>query len=281
MADVDILPDLTEAEFMQCIGNYNALISGLPRRLTGQMIERGYRLKAIGYAASRLDNVDVSAARAMGIELFNAPASSAVAIAEQTFSQLLFLATKVGDDRLAGKILGLIGFGANDRQVANRARAFKMQVLANQPRLTPDLALAGWVQSVDLIELLHRSDFVSLHLPFNAETKTILGRDEIAAINQAACLINTGNAGLIDNERLLEALDQGRLTGAALFVHPNEKPNSLDAAANMVRKHDRVVTKPYQTKSSIATLMKQSTKQVSLSPICSVQCRLVRCCHCK
>ena len=92
VADVDIRPDLTEAEFMQCIGNYDALIAGPPRRLTGRMIERGYRLKAIGYAASRLDNVDVSAARAMGIEVFNAPASSAVAIAEQTLSQLLLLA---------------------------------------------------------------------------------------------------------------------------------------------------------------------------------------------
>lgn len=247
VADVDVLSNLTEMEFMQCIGDYDALIAGPPRRLTGRMIECGYRLKAIGYAASRLDNIDVSAAYAMGIEVFNAPASSAVAIAEQTLSQLLLLVNKVGDGRLVGKTLGLIGFGRIGRQVAQRACAFNMRVLANQPRLTPELALVAGVKAVDLMELLRESDFVSLHLPFNAETKTILGRDEIAAMKSTTCLINTGHAGLLDNEELLEALEHGRLAGAALFIHPSEMPEALDTAAILLRQHARVMTTPYQT----------------------------------
>lgn len=247
VADVDVLPDLTEMEFMQCIGDYDALIAGPPRRLTSQMIKRGCRLKAIGYAASRLDNIDVSAAYAMGIEVFNAPASSAVAIAEQTLSQLLLLVNRVGDGRLAGKTLGLIGFGRIGRQVAQRASAFNMRVLANQPHLTPELALAAGVKAVDLMELLRESDFISLHLPFNAETKTILGRDEIAAMKPTACLLNTGHAGLLDNEELLAALEHGRLAGAALFIHPSEIPKTLDTAAISVRQHTRVLTTPYQT----------------------------------
>lgn len=105
VADVDVLPHLTETELIRRIGDYDALLAGPPRRLTSRVIERGYRLQAIGYAAARLDNVDVSAARARGIEVFNAPASSAVAIAEQTLSQLLLLANKVGDGRLAGAAL--------------------------------------------------------------------------------------------------------------------------------------------------------------------------------
>ncbi|NHZ71584.1 MAG: hypothetical protein GWP17_00650 [Aquificales bacterium] len=217
-AQVDVLPNLNETDFMQRIGDYDALIAGPPRRLTGRMIERGYRLTAIGYAASRLDNVDVSAAYAMGIEVVNAPASSAVAISEQTLSQLLLLVNKVGNGRLDGKTLGLIGFGRIGRQVAQRASAFNMRVLANQPRLTPDLALAAGVKAVDLMELLRESDFVSLHLPFNAETKTILGRDEIAAMKPTACLINTGHADLLDNAGLLEALEHGRLAGATRFT---------------------------------------------------------------
>ena len=84
VAEVDIQPDLTDLELLTCIGEYDALATGYPLRLTGSMIERGVRLKAIGYAASRLDNVDESAARGMGIEVFNAPASSAIAIAEQS-----------------------------------------------------------------------------------------------------------------------------------------------------------------------------------------------------
>ncbi|MCA9874334.1 MAG: hypothetical protein KC441_11785, partial [Anaerolineales bacterium] len=247
VADVDVQPDLTEAEFMACIGSYDALIAGPPHRLMGRMIERGYRLQAIGYAASRLDNVDVSAARAMGIEVFNAPASSAVAIAEQTLSQLLLLANRFGNGRLAGKTLGLIGFGRIGQQVAQRARAFNMRVLANQPRLTPELALASGVQAVDLLELLREADFVSLHLPFNAETKTILGPTEIGAMKPNACLINTGHAELLDNGALLDALGNGRLAGAALFVHPSEMPDALDTAAILLRQHSRVLTTPYQT----------------------------------
>ncbi len=247
VADVDVLPNLTEMEFMQRIGDYDALIAGPPRRLTGRMIERGYRLKAIGYAASRLDNIDVSAAYAMGIEVFNAPASSAVAIAEQTLSQLLLLVNKVDDGRLAGKTLGLIGFGRIGRQVAQRAGAFSMRVLANQPHLTPEQALAAGVKAVELMELLRESDFVSLHLPFNAETKTILGREEFAVMKPIACLINTGHAGLLDNAELLAALEHGRLAGAALFIHPSEMPEALDTATISVRQHARVLTTPYQT----------------------------------
>lgn len=247
IADVDVQPDLTEAEFMTAIGSYDALIAGPPRRLTGRMIERGYRLQAIGYAASRLDNVDVSAARAMGIEVFNAPASSAVAIAEQTLSQLLLLANQFGNGRLAGKTLGLIGFGRIGQQVAQRARAFNMRVLANQPRLTPELALAARIQAVDLLQLLREADFVSLHLPFNAETKTILGAAEIGALKPDACLINTGHAELLDNGALLDGLENGNLAGAALFVHPSEIPEALDTTTILLRQHRHVLTTPYQT----------------------------------
>ncbi|MCB9419985.1 MAG: hypothetical protein H6667_09285 [Ardenticatenaceae bacterium] len=247
VADVDIQPDLTEAELMAAIGEYDALIVGPPRRLTGRMIEQGYRLQAIGYAASRLDNVDVSAARAMGIEVFNAPASSAVAIAEQTLSQLLLLADRFGNGRLAGKTLGLVGFGRIGQQVAQRARAFNMRVLANQPRLTPELALAAGVQAVDLLDLLREADFTSLHLPFNAETKTILGQAEIRAMRPGACLINTGHAELLDSGALLAGLENGNLAGAALFVHPSEMHDALDTAVILLRQHSHVLTTPYQT----------------------------------
>ncbi|MFC1961414.1 NAD(P)-dependent oxidoreductase [Chloroflexota bacterium] len=245
--EVDIRPDLTDAEFMACIGAYDALIAGPPRRLTSRMIEQGFGLQAIGYAASRLDNVDVSAARARGIEVFNAPASSAVAIAEQTLSQLLLLASQLGDGGLAGKTLGMVGFGRIGQQVAQRARAFNMRVLVNQPRLTPELALAAGVHAVDLLELLHEADFVSLHLPFNAETQTILGQSEIGTMKPSACLINTGHAGLLDNGALLAALHNDRIAGATLFIHPGEIADTLDAATVALRQHPRVRTTPYQT----------------------------------
>lgn len=247
VADVDIQSNLTEAEFMACIGAYDALITGPPHRLTEPMIEQGYRLQAIGYAASRLDNVDVSAARARGIEVFNAPASSAVAIAEHTLSQLLLLANQWSDGYLAGKTLGLIGFGQIGQQVAQRARAFNMRVLVNQPRLTPELALEAGVHAVDLLDLLREADFVSLHLPFKDETKTILGQAEINAMKPSACLINTGHAELVDNGVLLDALQNDRIAGAALFVHPGEMTDALNEATVLLRQHPHVLTTPYQT----------------------------------
>ena len=248
IADVDIKPDLTEQDLAACIGAYDALITGPPHRLTDQIIEQGERLQAIGYAASRLDFVDVSAARARGIEVFNAPASGAVAIAEHTLSQMLLLANQLGDGFLAGKTLGLIGFGRIGQQVAQRARAFNMRVLVNQPRLTPELALEAGVQAVDLIALLRESDIVSLHLPFNAETRTILGQAEVSAMKPSAFLINTGHADLVDNGALLDALQNERIAGVSLFIHPGEKPDGLDAATVALRQHPHVLTTPYETR---------------------------------
>ncbi|MBP6470982.1 MAG: pyridoxal-phosphate dependent enzyme [Chloroflexi bacterium] len=243
-AVLDVKPGLSPAELLPIIGRYQAVIVGQETRLSEHAIEQGYNLRVIGCAGPRLDNIDVSTARAMGIAVVNVPSSSSVAIAEHVLAWMLTLASRFADGRLAGKTLGLIGFGQVGREVSRRARAFDMRVLVNQPRLTPELALSAGVEATDLIALLQESDFVSLHVPFKAETETIIGVDELALMKPSASMINPGHTDLIDEAALLDALANGRLSDAAVPELPAEVGEGGEAARHL-RAYPRVMVVPH------------------------------------
>ncbi len=257
--DVDLRPELQGKELRAVIGDYQALIVGPQARVDQRDIEAGFNLRIIASTGSRLDNIDVTAARNMGIEVRGTPSSNAVAIAEHALAQMLLLSYRIaaqdpgGRGGLAGKVLGIIGFGLVGQQVARRARAFEMRVMVNQPRLTPELALNAGVTATDLVELLREADFVSLHVPFRAETLTLIGRQELAQMKPGACLINTGHTDLVDDAALLEALDRGWIAGAAVPEYPagSQPANELadrDNPAQLVRRHPRVVVAPHVTR---------------------------------
>ncbi len=243
-SQVDFLPDAGEETLTARIGDYHALIVGPDQHISNHILKYGYNLRAIGTLGGRLNNIDVSAARALGIEVCYAPDSRAVAIAEHTVARLLSLAENLGDGRLAGKTLGLIGFGLVGQLVAQRAAAFDMRILTNQPRLTPELALAPGVESTDLIALLRQSDFISLHVPFSEETEAIIGARELAAVKPSAMLVNMGHTDLVDDEALLRALDAGGLAGVALSALPALVTNPAPASL-AVRRHPRVRVSPH------------------------------------
>ncbi|MFW6068774.1 MAG: NAD(P)-dependent oxidoreductase [Chloroflexota bacterium] len=248
-AEVHVRPDITLQEIQEIIGQYNGLVVGPDRRITHDIIEEGLNLRVIGCAGSHLDNIDVTTARAMGIEVRNSPSSNEVAIAEHTMTLMLQLVSRpgVGDGRLAGKTLGIIGFGHIGRQVARRAIAFDMKVVVNQPRLTPELALDEGVEAADLLDLLAASDLVTLHVPFKAETDALLGANEIEQMKEGAYLINTGHTDVVDDAALLAALDEGHLAGAAVPEYPEEVNATADSAAERVRQHPRVLVAPHVT----------------------------------
>lgn len=248
-ADVYVRPDISLNELQEIVGKFHGLVVGPDRRITHDIIEEGLNLRVIGCAGARLDNIDVTTARAMGIEVRNSPSSNAVTIAEHTMTLMLQLVGRpgAGDGRLAGKTLGIIGFGHIGRQVARRAIAFDMNVIANQPRLTPELALDEGVEVADLFDLLAISDLVTLHVPFKAETDALLGANEIAQMKQGAFLINTGHTDVVDDAALLEALDNGRLAGAAVPEYPDEVEAPTDSAAVRIRRHPHVVVAPHVT----------------------------------
>lgn len=245
-AQVDLLPDPDEETLSRRIAEYQALIVGPRRLVSNHLIKDGYNLQVIGSLSNHPDNIDVSAARAMGIEVCYLPDSRAVAIAEHTIGRLLTLANRFGDGQLAGKTLGIIGFGLVGRLVAQRASAFEMQVLINQPRLTAELALASDLEVVDLVDLLRRSDFVSLHVPYRQETTAILSAEELSLMRPSAMLVNCGHTDLVDEPALLRTLEKGLVAGAALSdLPPGLAAPSSDALA--LRRHSRVYLAPHVT----------------------------------
>ncbi len=247
VAAVDVRPGLPDAEIQRVIGDYHALIVGPEATITHDVIEEGLDLRVIGSLSPRLDNVDVTAARTMGVEVCNIRGSNAVAIAEHTLAFMLRLAIQdESGSGLAGKTLGIVGFGGIGREVGRRALAFDMQVMVNQPRLTPELALAAGVAQADFHDLLQRSDFVSLHVPFTTETEAIIGAPQLAQMQPHAFLVNTGHTDLVDDEALLRALDSGQIAGAALSQLPAGV--TAGAASERVRQHPRVLLAPHVTR---------------------------------
>ena len=190
-----------------------------------------------------MDNVDRDAARELGIEVRNTPAANAVSVAELAMGLLLAFergiapaaeALRAGrweknrplGRELAGRRLGLIGFGRIGREMALRARAFDMEVWAHDPVLVTWPAGFEWAHSATLDQLLPAADVVSLHVPLTTETRGLLGARELSRMKADALLINTARGGLVDEEALHQALVAGRLRGAILDVFASEPPGA-------------------------------------------------------
>lgn len=255
--DVDTAYDLDQAALEEQIQAYDALVVRSGTRVDSRIIEAGTRLRVIARAGSGLDNIDVSTARAMGVEVLNCPAANSVSVAEHTFALTLALARHVpaADHTLKagrwekgrfkgvsldGKTIGIIGFGRIGRQVARRAQAFGMRVLVNQPRLTPELALEAGVTPCDLPDLLREADVVTLHVPMRSENVGLIGAAELQQMQSSAFLINTARGGIVDERALIEALDAGEIAGAGVDVF-SEEP----AIEHPVAQHPRVVATPH------------------------------------
>lgn len=255
--EVDTQIGITAEHLLAIIDQYEGVLVRSATHITADVIERGHKLKVIGRAGAGLDNIDVRKAQEKQIPVVNAPDANTLAVAEHTMGLLLALARrlpyadtslKAGQwekqwfmgTGLAGKTVGIVGFGRIGREVAIRAQAFGMKVLVNQRRPTPELNLQAHVRSVDLHDLLRLSDFVTLHVPLRGDTQGIIGRAELALLKPSAFLINTARGEVIDEDALLEALDNGRLAGAALDVFVTEP-----ATNRALIQHKLVIATPH------------------------------------
>jgi len=233
--DVDLEGDLAAQ-----IGDYDAIIIRSATKLTADLIERGERLKVIGRAGVGVDNVDVAAASKRGILVANAPQSTVISAAEHTLGLLLAVACNIPQAHaalkegrwersrfprveLAGKALGLVGFGRIGQQVARRAHGLEMRVLAYDPYVAPERFRELAVDRTETLDaLLAKVDFVSLHLTLTADTHHLIGRDELARAKDGVRLVNCARGELVDEDALLEALRSGKVAAAALDVFGEE-----------------------------------------------------------
>jgi D-3-phosphoglycerate dehydrogenase / 2-oxoglutarate reductase len=230
----------TDSPLEEILDRYDAIVIRSATRLTRDVIEHGTRLKVIGRAGVGVDNVDVDAATRRGIVVANAPESTIVSAAEQTIGLLVALARNIPQAHaalkqgrwersryagieLAGKTLGIVGFGRIGQQVARRAAGLGMNVVAVDPFVGRDrFRDLGVEQLESLGDLLAASDVVTLHSPLTDETRCLIDRDAIGHMRDGARLVNAARGALVDEEALLEAIRSGKLAGAALDVFSSE-----------------------------------------------------------
>jgi D-3-phosphoglycerate dehydrogenase / 2-oxoglutarate reductase len=235
--DVDVD---AESPLEDVIDRYDGIVIRSATRLTSDLIDRATRLKVIGRAGVGVDNVDVDAATRRGIVVANAPESTVVSAAEQTIGLIVALARNIpqahaalkggswersrwGGVELAGKTLGVVGFGRIGQQVARRAVGLGMTVLAYDPFVGSErFRELGVDRGETLGELLGAADVVTLHSPLTDETRCLIDRETIAQMRDGARLVNAARGALVDEEALLEALRSGKLAGAALDVFSAE-----------------------------------------------------------
>jgi len=256
-AQVDNRPDISAEELLQVAGEYDAMIVRGRTKVTAAVFDGAPRLKAVGRAGVGVDNIDLAAARAHGVTVVNAPASTTVAVAELAVGLMLALAREIprGDAamkrsewikkklmgaELSGKTLGVVGVGAIGSAVVQRALAFGMAAIGFDALLSSDQIARRGVEPVSLEELYRRSDFISIHTPLTADTRGLINAAAIEQMKPGVRLVCTARGGIIDEAALLAALENGKVAGAGLDVFAQEPPGESALAA-----HPQVVAMPH------------------------------------
>ena len=222
--------DAIEADPEQLLGlisRYEAIIVRSRTKVTAEVLRAGTRLKVVGRSGIGVDNIDVKEATARRIPVVNAPTGSTISVAELTIGHMLSLARQIpAADRtmkegkwekkrfegreLQGKILGLVGSGRIGAEVAKRAHAFGMEVIAFDPYLPPSAAKERGIRLVDsLPALLMQVDYVSVHAALTAETKGMIGAKELALMKRTAYLVNCARGEIVQEAALADALKSG------------------------------------------------------------------------
>jgi D-3-phosphoglycerate dehydrogenase len=251
-------PGLPPGELLEAIAEADGLIIRSGTKVTGDVIAAGERLKVIGRAGIGVDNVDVSAATSRGIVVVNTPEGNNITTGEHAIALLVALArhipqasasmkagkwekSKFSGIELYNRTLGVLGLGNIGRIVALRGRGLGMKVIAYDPHISPDAAAKLDVELVDFDELLSRADAISVHVPKTKDTTGLLGAAAFDKVRHGVLIINAARGGIVDEDALLVALDDGRVGGAALDVFVEEPPPS----DHPLLLHEKVICTPH------------------------------------
>jgi len=236
--EVTLKTGMDEAELVRTIPEYEVVVVRSATKVTRKVIEAALKLKLIIRAGIGLDNIDVEAAKEKGVEVANTPAATSISVAELTFGLMLAAVRRLGRANLSmkehkwekkalsgtelfGKTLGIIGFGRIGQEVAKRALAFGMKVIAyDVVAVKTDLP----VRMVSFDELLSSADIITLHLPLTKETKHLISQAEIEKMKNGVIIINAARGGVVDEAALLEGLNKGKVRAASLDVFEKEPP---------------------------------------------------------
>ena len=232
---------LTEAELLPLVSETDAMVVRSETKITRRLIEAAPRLKVVGRAGVGVDNVDVEAATQRGIVVMNTPSGNTISTAELTFSMLMALARKIPQAHasmkagewnrksfqgveLYNKTLAILGMGRIGSEVARRAIAFGMRVLAYDPYLALSRAKALQVELMELEEIYPQADFLTVHMPMSDETKGMLNAAAFAKMKKGVRVLNCARGGIINESDLCLAIQSGQVAGAALDVYEVEPP---------------------------------------------------------
>lgn len=242
--DVIITAGQPRDTLLAALAGADALIVRSATKVTAELLDAAPKLRIVARAGTGVDTIDVPAATARGVLVVNAPGANSVSVAELAMAMMLSLArhTPAADRamkdgrwekkafagiELRGKTLGLVGFGRIGQEVARRAQAFDMRVLAHDPFLAQEVADELGVELVTLDELCRRAEWISLHLPATPATRHIFDAARLASCRKGARIINTARGELIDAAALAGALESGHLAGAGIDVFEAEPPTDL------------------------------------------------------
>ncbi len=229
---VELFADLADAD---------ALVVRSATKVSQEMIQAAPKLRVIARAGTGVDNVDVPAATARGIVVMNAPGANSLSVAELAMGLILSLARNIpaadasmkaskweksafAGAEIRSKTLGLVGLGRIGQEVAARAHAFEMNVIAHDPFISAEMAGALGVELVSLDELCARADYISLHLPASPSTKHLFNADRLGRCKKGVRIINTARGELVDEAALADAIVKGHVAGAGLDVFNAEPP---------------------------------------------------------
>jgi len=239
--EVDVKTGLSPQELKEIIGEYDALVVRSATKVTRDIIEAATRLKVVGRAGTGVDNIDLEAATERGIVVMNTPGGNTVAAAEHAISMMLSMARKIPQAytsmkagkwekkkfmgvEVHGKTLGVIGMGRIGSLVAKMGLGLGMRVIACDPYLSQKAAKDMGVTLTDLETLYGESDFITVHAPLTQETKNMISREAFKKMKEGVMLVNCARGGIVDEEALLEAIQVGKVAGAALDVFASEPP---------------------------------------------------------
>jgi D-3-phosphoglycerate dehydrogenase len=256
--EVDVQIGLKPEELKKICSRYDGWVIRSGTRITAELIEAATNLKVIGRAGVGFENIDADAATKKGIVVMNTPGGNNVTTGEHTIALMMAMARHIPQavqslksgkwDRnrfvgveLCNKTIGVIGLGNVGRIVAERAAGLRMKVLGFDPFITAENIAKMGVEAASLEDIYARADFITVHVPLTPDTHGLVNRDAFAQMKTGVRIVNCARGGIVDENELADAINQGKVAGAALDVYVDEPPSRDHPLLRL----DQVITTPH------------------------------------